>query len=322
MIPPRNLRASSAPRPAGAAIRSAACGRFRSGVGRARAGPPCLLAIGAAALLALATPAVGRDRSAGGPPPASAAPPPTLTELAAAPPSREISAEFGAEKRRQAMRAAALAYGSRGALARRGWELNRLLENLADQLSGVYRFRALLLRRGEFSILPPVAVETASAFRLDPAGRQAATARRILRIVADARIVSAPPHWRDYLVRSWPAPSAPVSALFPRTQEEEERWMAWIAEGWKRGMVLADDIFAADLDRLNRDFEGMVLWRRLRRAQMATMPTLTAERAAVVGTPLVMRIDETVGKLGAPVRFNLQASDWLPFLEGAPETSR
>ena len=242
-------------------------------------------------------------------------PPPTLPELAAAAPSREIEAEFGEEKRRQAMRAAALAYGSRGALARRGWEINRLLESLATQLSGVYRFRALLLRKGEFSILPPVAVETGNAFRLDPAGRKAAAARRILRIVADARIVSAPPHWRDYLVRRWPAPTPPVSVLWPRTPEEEGRWQGWLAEGWQRGTALADDIFAADLDRLNLAFEGIVLWRRLSRARMATSPTISSEQAPVAGDARTMRIDETVGTLGDPVRLNLRASEWLPLPE-------
>lgn len=336
MIPPLRLQVSRVPHSAGAEactdIRSASCGRFRSRAGRDHVAQRKMvqilhrfrirtaLAVGSA-LLFIAGCIVAATLQAAAAPLAGQAPP-SLADLATAPPSREITAEFGAEKRREAMRAAALAYGSRGALARRGWQINSLLETLAPQLSRVYRFRSLLVRHGEFSVLPPVAVETASAFRLDAGGRKAATARRIIRIVAPERIVSAPPHWRDYLVRQWRPPAAPVSVLFPRTPEEEELWRTWLADGWQHGTALANDVFASDLDRLNRDFEGMVLWRRLARARMATSPTVTSKKAPVAGDGRAMRVDETVGALGAPVRLNLQASDWRPLPTADPEADR
>ena len=42
----------------------------------------------------------------------------------------------------------------------------------------------------------------------------------------------------------------PPSVLFPRDDEEKARWKRLLAEGWAEGQKLADDIFAADLDRL------------------------------------------------------------------------
>lgn len=242
--------------------------------------------------------------------------PPALPDVVAAEPSRRIDAAFASEKRASAMRAAALAFGARAGLARRGWEISRMLEAHGPQLSGIFRFRDLLLNEGGFTVMPPVAAETGRAFRLGRDGAQAASARRVLRILSDARFVSAPPDWRDYLVRRWPEAEAPVSVLFPRDRAEERRWRAWIEEGWREGVALADDVFAADVDRLSRDFEGILLWRRLRLARMATAPSVELGDAPVSGGGRTMRIDEEFARLGGKARLVPRVSEWRPLLEG------
>ena len=248
-------------------------------------------------------------------PAAAAEPPPSLEALHEARPARELATEFAEEKRRAAMRAAALSFGSRAGLARRTWEIGRMLERFAPALDGVYRFRRLLLRREGFLLLPPVLAETADAFRMARDGARAASARRVIRILAPARIVSAPPSWRDYLIRSWRPAEPPVSVLFPRDAAETEEWRRRLAEGWTAGRALADDVFAADLDRLNRDFEGIALWRRLHAARMVTAPSLEASRAGVAGHGRLMRIGETAAALGAPARLEIDAARWRPAVE-------
>ena len=70
--------------------------------------------------------------------------PPTLAALleteAPEPVSDDEESGFAGEKRSSAMRAAALAFGSQGGLARRGWEIARMLERYGPKLSAVYRF--------------------------------------------------------------------------------------------------------------------------------------------------------------------------------------
>ena len=243
-------------------------------------------------------------------------PPPALEALLAAEPSREAAATFAEDKRRAAMRAAALGFGARAGLARRGWEIARMLDRHEAPLARIYRFRDLMVRAHGFTVMPPVLGETGRAFRLGRGGARAATAGRVVRILEPERIVSAPPHWRDFLVRVWPAPEPPPAVLFPRGQAETARWRRWLGEGWAHGTALADDVFAADLDRLNRTFEGLVRWRRAHLAGMASAPALDTERTGVGGGGRVMRIGEIRAALGERVRLNLRAGEWRPLPAG------
>ena len=242
--------------------------------------------------------------------------PKTLEDLLALEPPRATETAFAGEKRRAAMRAAALGFGAQAGLARRGWEIAAMLERHADRLSAVYRFRDLMVRSHGFTVMPPVLAETARAFRLGRDGTRAATASRVLRILEPERIAGTPPHWRDFLVRAWPEPAPPASVLFPRDAEETALWRGRLRDGWARGTALAEDVFAADLDRLARVFEGLVRWRRAHLARMVSAPVLHADRAAVSGNGRLMRIDETVARLGEPARFDLRAEEWRVLPEG------
>ena len=244
-------------------------------------------------------------------------PPPTLNALLnTAPPEAAVSGSedsgFAGEKRRSAMRSAALAFGARAGLARRGWEIAAMLERHGPKLSAIYRFRNLMLHAEGFTVMPPVLAGTDRAFRVDRSGTQAARAERILRIVERERIVSAPPHWREFLVRDWPEAALPAPILFPRDAAEASLWRRWLRKGWAQGTALADDIFGADLERLNRVFEGLVLWRRSNLERMVSAPRWIPSAWAVSGHGRLMRVDETVASLGASARFELRPRRWTP----------
>ena len=251
--------------------------------------------------------------------PADATAPPDLEALLSAGPGEAAASDFGGEARQRAMRHAALSYGARAGLARRSWEIAALLEGQGEHLDRIYGFRDLLLSREGFTVLPPVVAETRGAFRLGRDRSRAATAERVVRIVAPGRLVSAAPGWRDYLMRSWPPAAAPAAVLFPRGAEEDDRWRGWLEEGWARGVALAEDIFQADLDRLGRDFEGVVLWRRLHLAGMATAPAVSVVRRGVSGGGDLLRIGEAEAELGVPARLVPDSRRWRVLVEDAGE---
>ncbi len=274
----------------------------------------------AAALVAAPVPAVHAAAVAAGPPPGLAAVQAFVPE--AGPDIPGTSGSFAADKRASAVRLAALGFGARAGLARRAWEIGEMLDRHEARLSAIYRFGDLVLREGGFTVLPPVLAETRRAFRLDAgagerAGTAAASAERVLRIVQPARLVSAVPGWRDWLGRSWLPAEPPASVLFPRDGDEEARWRRLLAEGWAEGRALAEDIFAADLDRLNRTFTGVVLWHRLHRAGRVTAPTVEIARAGVSGHERLVRIGAASARIARAARFELDAGRWAPPAGGA-----
>lgn len=244
----------------------------------------------------------------------------TLKELYEVVPAGGAGAvSFAEEKRGEAMRLAAVAFGAQAGLARRSWEIGRMLAGFERQLSRIYRFEDLVLRRSGFRVLPPVLGETAQVFRLARTRTRAASAERVLRIVEAEKIVSAVPHWRDFLVRSWRAAEPPAAVLFPRGAEETVRWRRWLREGWGMGERQADDVFALDLDRLNRTFEGIVAWHRLREAAMVSAPVVLAERTGVSGGGRLMRIGEMVVHIADWAALNPRSEEWrVTHSGGAP----
>ena len=280
---------------------------------------PCPSAVpvwlaGLIVLFLLSAPVLAAERGRGGEAPEA---PPSLEMLYdLEPPSGDARPAFAVEKRRSAMRLAAVGFGARGGLAWRTWEIAGLLERLAGPFSRVYRFRDLLLDESGFTVLPPVLAETRRAFRLARGQDRAASAARVLRIVESERIVSVAPDWRDYLIRTWSVAEPPAEVLFPRDEAETALWRDWLAEGWALGVALADDILVSDLDRLNRTFEGVVRWHRLHLARMVTAPGILTSEVGLSGDGRLLRIDEMHVRLGPPARFNLHAGDWRVLEQG------
>ena len=273
-------------------------------------GPRCLLLA-----LAVAAPALGwwPGQAAG------ADAPPTLEELYRVRPGSDAgTVSFAEEKRGEAMRLAAVAFGAQAGLARRSWEIAGMLHGFERQLTRIYRFDQLVLRRSGFQVLPPVLGETRQAFRLGRTRTRAASAERVLRIVEAERIVSAVPHWRDFVVRRWRLAEPPAAVLFPRDGDEEARWRRWLGEGWLMGRRQAEDVFASDLDRLNRTFEGIVAWHRLREAAMVSAPVVLAERTGVSGGGRLMRIGELVVHIADWAALNPRSEEWRVMHQAAP----
>ncbi len=246
------------------------------------------------------------------PPQARPETPPTLDDLKEID-QGEDEIPNGGVLRQQALREAALSYGARGGLARHTWEIMQQLQQNQSVMNSTFDFRQLLVPVGSGLLMePPIVNEADDASVVADRGQQAATADRIYRINQNARIVTAPRNWHAYLERDWGTVTPPPTLLLPQDDDERDEWRKWVAEGWAEGYQQADDIFQADLDRLVRDFTGMVRYRNLLAQGIITAPYAATQDRGVTGGGNEMRIGDEAITITGTSQLNPRPNQWKP----------
>ncbi|MEM6780551.1 MAG: type IV secretion system DotC family protein [Pseudomonadota bacterium] len=223
--------------------------------------------------------------------------PPSLRDLKYVEPT--VKATKGEETglpfdiRHESMKEAALSYGARGGLAWRTWHIRQELETRASYMERVFDFRQLLIPAPSgLMIEPPIISESLNAMIIDNGGMEAAVSDRVLNISQNAKIVSAPRTWRAYLERSWGEVIQPPDILLPQDNEEREKWIRWIEQGWAEGVDQANEIFQTDLNQLTADFRGMVRYKQLLKQGMVSPPYALQVDRGVTGGGDEMRVGD------------------------------
>lgn len=213
--------------------------------------------------------------------------------------------------RNQMIQEEALRLGAQGGLAARARVINGQLENNAKYLNQVFNFQLLLLPN---NVLPPVLVE----------GRQELTlfdystirlADRIYSIVQQARFVTAPPHWREYLFLDYKQPEAPPNGFLPKTIAERKVWNRYVVQGWNDGISQANSIFADNLARLKRDYSGIIRYRSLLAQHMVTAPYVAKSDLGITCDASGMRINDQVLRITALPKICTDSRYWKPAVQ-------
>lgn len=207
-----------------------------------------------------------------------------------------------------ALKEAATSLGAKGALAWRSNLINDTLNKDQAHLDSIFSFNQLIL---EHNVLPPVLVESDNnmnvnddtSIRLDS---------KTYRIIEQARFVTTPPTWRNYLLMNFSAPDIPDKSLLPKTQEEAEAWDDFLKQGWEQGISQANDIFRSNLDRLKRDFLGMVLYKKLLAQHMVSAPYVAQSNLGVTGDKDEIHINDQVLRITSESELQTDSSDWNP----------
>jgi len=111
-------------------------------------------------------------------------------------------------------------------------------------------------------------------------------------IVEQARFTPKAPLWHTYLIRSYVTPEPPPDQLLPRDGSERDAWKRWVAEGWHMGVTQAQEIFEADLRRLERDFTGMLKYKGLLEEKKVSAPVVAEGNLGNTGTGQDMRVND------------------------------
>lgn len=214
--------------------------------------------------------------------------------------------------RSEALKEAAQGYGSQMGFARRSWEIGGRLQVRATGLSQVFDFDRVVstapVKAGV--IVPPVVSRSFDAFVTDAAGREASVADEYLTIVRPGKIAPVAPTWRDYLLMSTASPEAPPRALMPMDGDEKSMFDDWFREGWSAGVDLADAEFEQRIDRLKRDYTGMLQYRRLVSQGMMDRMVLADADFGVTGENGIMRIGSRTVQIVSDAAFQTDPTKW------------
>ncbi len=227
-----------------------------------------------------------------------------------------LSEDVGFDLRREAIREAALSYGARGGFARRTFEIMELIEQQDAILDKVFNFRRLLIQAPSGLLIePPIVQESADALLISHGGVEAAVADKIYNIDKDAKIVTAPRDWRQYLILDWAVGeelAPPPKILWPKNEEEQAEWDMYVAKGWKEGYSQADASIEVNLNRLVADFTGMIRYRMLLAQGMISKPYALHEDRGVTGGRNVMRVGDRALRITGPSQFQVGSDQWQP----------
>jgi defect-in-organelle-trafficking protein DotC len=170
--------------------------------------------------------------------------------------------------RAQVLIEAAHGIGVREGFAEESERISTVLDSsYADTLDSRYDFRRVMI---DAHLVPPVITELRQVEQ-QPGERLIYLTLGAFRIVRPARLALSPPTWRDYLeipVRR-PLTASPIS---PQDDGEKTLWDRAYAEGVAKGIEEARASFSEDLNRLDRDYDGMQRYRELARQGAVSLP--------------------------------------------------
>lgn len=208
--------------------------------------------------------------------------------------------------RSKSLRDSAMSIGAQGGLAFASEHLNQQLSHDGKYLDSIFNFNAMVLSHG---VMPPVLVQGDHSLNLaDP--NTIRVADRTYTIVKQARFATTPPNWREYLWLSYTKPVLPDRTLLPRNEEEQKVWREGIKSGWAKGVEQSYSIFQQNLARLKRDYNGMVLYRKLLQENMISAPFVSRTELGVTGNGSDMRVNDQVLRIVELPKLQSNSKHW------------
>jgi len=213
--------------------------------------------------------------------------------------------------REMALKETALSLGAQSALAWRAKYIDEQLVQQGRNLDAIYDFNALIL---EHNVLPPVLLEGRNTLNLADT-QTIRISDRTYKVSKQARFITTPPNWRQYLWMDYKKPEYPNATLLPRTREERLIWCHYVDKGWNQGVEQANTILEESIARIKEDFAGMILYRKLLAMNMVSPPFVSHTDLGVTGDGDEIRIDDRVLRITALPALNVNSSEWRAAVE-------
>lgn len=221
--------------------------------------------------------------------------------------------------RDRAIRQAGESLGMQTGLAMESRVIDKILTAHSHQLDQIFDFRLLMYNN---NVLPPVIISDRNSLQIGDQGDVLHIAGQTYRLIQQVRFVTAPPTWRDYLWMAYPYPQYPDHVLLPKNAHERAIWQKAVNVGWDEGIEQGITIFQVNLNRLNRDFNGMVLYQQLLVQNMVSPYYISQYNHGITGNGQHVTIDNRVLQITTKPALQFHATTWQPALIMKPgETS-
>lgn len=208
--------------------------------------------------------------------------------------------------REMALKETALSLGAQAGLAWRAKQIDEALTKQTRNLDTIYDFNSLVL---EHNILPPVLLEGRSTLNLADT-QSIRISDRTYKVAKQARFITTPPNWHQYLWMDYLKPEFPDVTLLPKTKSEKQLWCIYTEKGWKNGIAQANTILEESISRIKEDFSGMILYRKLLAMNMVSPPYVSNLDLGVTGDESEMHIDDRVLRITALPKLNINSNQW------------
>lgn len=203
-----------------------------------------------------------------------------------------------AGERTKAIHEAAIAYGAQLGLKTRTDEIQRKLKKYESRLDHAVNFNPFIYQ--DVILSPAIAIMQ----NTEDGDSQRLTRTSVTYVITEeAKIVGAPPTFRDFLVRVEPAPKELHAVLKPRNQSEARAWEDGVRFGWQLGVDQANAVFRDGLHRMLMALDGRVNYRKLVANGMVAEAALKVTEYGVTFNGRAMNVGEEILEIQRPASY-------------------
>jgi defect in organelle trafficking protein DotC len=208
--------------------------------------------------------------------------------------------------RQQALQDVARSIGIKHGLNNQLKNINNAITQKEVFLEKIYNFTPYLIYN---RVVPPVITEARDLYNQD-SDVAVRLSGAIYKIERQARLVSVAPNWREYL--NFPVMKVNIEpgTLLPKNAQEKTVWSQAMSQGWLEGTTQANDMLAQSIDRLNRDYIGIIRFHRFAKEGKVTLPVLSESKFEMTKNAEKMVLDEQLLRLTVLPDFQTTMKDW------------
>ena len=186
--------------------------------------------------------------------------------------------------------------------------INKAVKKNERDLDSIYDFTYLMIQD---RVVPPVITEAKDLYHQE-GDYTLRLSGEYYKIEYQARFSSVAPNWREYLTFVQPTQNkaALMSGLKPKTPEEKKVWKLAVEDGWRQGVEQANLMLQNGLDRMNRDYTGMLRYHTFAATGKVSMPIIASDMMPINNYGRSMAVDEKLLRITVLPVFDADLSKW------------